>query len=264
MGMRRAVGGWALLLAGVFLVAVGCGAPETADVGVPGDSCPRIVENGGDVIPDPPDGVAACPPGDCNYQSQEGCSDDTTCQPTRVAGTTDLVPSCVPAGTRGTGDTCDATNPCVRGHFCAQGYCRKLCCGQDWSACDEGESCFRSLSLRLDNDVVDSGAWLCFPINTCDVLTSATCDPQGYDCKVVDPRGLEACIPPSPEQLGEPCSSANACARGLTCVGDPGEARCRRLCRAEECGEPSCPEEEGVCVHFNRNPPLVGECTPGF
>jgi hypothetical protein len=261
----RALGASTLLSAGMFVVAVGCGAPEQADVGVGGEECGQIVEDGGDAIPPPPDGEMLCPAGACNYQSQEGCADDMTCQPIRVAGTTTIEPGCVPFGTRGTGDTCDPTNPCERGHFCANGYCRKLCCGQDWSACDDGESCFRSLLLSVDGDAVDSGAWLCFPVDTCDVLTSAACDTQtGFDCKMVDPRGSEACIPRSPEELGEPCSSSNACGRGLTCVGDPGAARCRRLCRAEECGTPACPASEGVCVHFNRDPPGVGECTPGF
>ena len=38
---------------------------------------------------------------------------------------------------------------------------------------------------------------------------------------------------------------------------------CRRLCKAVEGGgEPSCKEGEGVCVHFHRDPPGVGECTP--
>jgi hypothetical protein len=26
-------------------------------------------------------------------------------------------------------------------------------------------------------------------------------------------------------------------------------------------GEPACKEGEGICVHFNRDPPGVGECT---
>jgi hypothetical protein len=259
--MLRALGASTLLAVGVFVATVGCGTPEQADVGK-GESCPRIVENAGDVIPAPPDGASLCPDGPCNYQTQEGCADDMSCLPTRMTGSTTVQPACIAAGTRTRGDTCDPNNPCERGHFCANGYCRKLCCGQDWSACDEGESCFRSLLLQVDGEIVDSGAWLCFPVDTCDVLTSRACDSQGFDCKMVDPRGKEACIPPSGEQLGEPCSSANACARGLTCVGEPGDTRCRRLCRAEECGEPSCPSSEGYCVHFNRNPPLVGECTP--
>jgi len=261
--MLRALGASLVVAALGAFASAACGSAETVKTGTI-VTCPAIIADGGDTIPPPPDGVMLCPSGACNYQSQDGCGADTACQPTQVTGQASVEPGCVPAGSGHSGEPCDADNACDKGFFCANGYCRKLCCGRDWSACDEGESCFRNLLLRVGSEVVDSGAWLCFPVNECDVLTSATCEPQGFDCKMVDPRGKEACLPPSPEQLGEPCSGDGACARGLTCVGDPGEAHCRRLCRAEECGEPACPPEEGLCVHFNRDPPLVGECTPGF
>jgi hypothetical protein len=257
-----------VLASGLTLLgAAGCGSAEQADAGSPG-GCPRIVENAGDVVPDPPDGASLCPAGVCNYQNQEGCAGDTACSPVQVPGEAAVEPGCVRAGTRETGESCDADNPCLAGNFCVNSsegsYCRKMCCGDDWSACGEGQSCFRPLNLLVMGETVPAGVSLCFDIGTCDVLSSATCDVQGYDCKMVDPTGQAACIPRSPEKLGERCSSASACARGLTCVGEPGDTRCRRLCRAEECGEPSCPASEGVCVHFNRDPPFVGECTPGF
>lgn len=237
-----------------------CGAPESADDGSRGKVCGRVVLDGGDAIPDPPDGASLCPAGACNYQTQEGCSDDTTCQPYFTNGGDGFEATCLPAGDRAGGDACDADNPCARGYACAGGTCRKLCCGRDWSACDAGESCFRELQLRIDGEPVATGAWLCFPIDTCNVLDSEACSGGAPDCKIVDPTGNEACIPPSPEQLFEPCSGPSVCARGLTCVG----GFCRRLCAAEQCGEPSCPPSEGACVHFNRNPPGVGECTPGW
>jgi hypothetical protein len=250
-----------------LLAAIGCGGAEQANADRTG-GCPRIVENAGDLVPDPPDGVSLCPAGVCNYQSQEGCGAGTACAPVQVPGEAAVEPGCVRAGTRATGDTCDADNPCEPGNFCVNSnegsYCRKMCCGGDWSACDDGQSCFRPLQLLVMGVTVPAEVSLCFDVGTCDVLSSATCDVQGYDCKMVDPTGQAACIPRSPEKLGEPCSSSAACARGLTCVGEPGDTRCRRLCRAEECGEPACPAAEGICVHFNRDPPFVGECTPGF
>jgi hypothetical protein len=258
--MLRAIRAAALLV--VLGLAASCGEQEGADVGEVG--CGEVVANAGDTIPDPPDGAALCPAGVCNYQTQEGCDSDSGCQPYWTADRLGVEAACLPAGERTPGQTCNDQLRCTRGATCAGGYCRKLCCGQDWSACDAGESCFRSYALALaDGTIEDTGAWLCFPVDTCSVLRTDQCA-QGEDCKMVDPTGSQACVPKSPEQLHEPCSSDGACAAGLTCVGDPGEATCRLLCRAEECGEPACPAAEGTCVHFNRDPDGVGECTPGW
>jgi hypothetical protein len=247
----------------VLVLAASCGTPERADTGN-GDACPAIVENAGDEIPDPPDGASLCPAGECNYQSQTGCAEDEGCQPYWTDDGLAVEATCLPAGDRGAGETCSSALPCQRGYACAAGYCRKLCCGRDWSACDEGESCFRTYALQLTSGTIeDSGAYLCFPVGECSVLRTDQCA-AGLDCKMVDPRGSEACVPKSSEQLHEPCSARGACAAGLTCVGEPGQETCRLLCAAEECGEPACPEAEGTCVHFNRDPEGVGECTPGF
>ena len=38
---------------------------------------------------------------------------------------------------------------------------------------------------------------------------------------------------------------------------------CRRLCKAVAGGaDPFCQSGEGTCVHYNRDPASVGECTP--
>jgi hypothetical protein len=137
-------------------------------------------------------------------------------------------------------------------------------------SCDPGEACYRELLYTIEGDPDDdsddvnipSGAYMCFPTG-CDLFTSDDC-PNNTDCKIIDPTGRTACLPPSPERLGERCTPPSVCGRGLNCVGLPGEERCRKLCRAEECGEPSCDADEGTCVHFNRDPEGVGECTPGW
>jgi hypothetical protein len=101
---------------------------------------------------------------------------------------------------------------------------------------------------------VKSGAMVCMPVGGCDVLATGTC-PSGQACTIVDPTGAVACLPEGKGTVGQDCP----CVAGFLCVADA----CRRLCRAVEGGgEPSCPTMEGRCVHFDRDPPGVGECTP--
>ncbi|HEV8246664.1 MAG TPA: hypothetical protein VGP93_12890 [Polyangiaceae bacterium] len=242
--------------------ALACGSAASSEDPTPGPAeCGRIVEEGGGGIPDPPNGASLCPAGVCNYQSQAGCPSDQACRPSYTADMTGVEPGCQVAGSGKTGDSCSDWSDCAAGYLCALGQCRKLCCGDDWSECDAGESCIRQLELQLGSENVPSGADLCFPVGTCDVLDAAACSDQpGRDCKLVDPTGAEACAPASPEALGEACSGPSVCQRGLTCVGGV----CRRLCRAEACGDPACMPDEGACVHFDRDPAGVGECTPGW
>jgi len=247
------------MLGACSMLAATCGVADSGDSVFDDRACAVVIDDAGDVIQAAPDGASLCPSGACNYQLQAGCTPDQTCQPNYTRDGKGVEPQCLPAGDRLSGEACDGDSPCARGLVCAGGACRKLCCGRDWSACDEGESCFRQLQFVIDDTPVDTGAWLCFPVHTCDVLDSLDC-PLGRDCKVVDPTGNEACVPHSAGLLGEPCGGSELCDRGLSCVG----GACVRLCAAEICGEPACPSQEGSCVHFNRNPPGVGECSPGW
>lgn len=265
--MLRASFARALFSACVVVAAVGCGTADAPNTDRPKKTCGKIVTDGGGGIVMPDDGSEAteCQTNLCNYQSQEGCADDETCVPAVVNDA--IAPACAKAGSNTLGAACSSLTPCERGEACANGYCRQLCCGGDWTVCGEGESCFRTLAYQIGNTVTSTGAWVCYPVGECSVL-----DPKPpachatEDCKLVDSRGSEACIPRSAGELGESCSrtSGRLCGAGLTCVGQPGSETCRRLCRAEECGEPACQEGEGACVHFDRDPPGVGECTPGW
>jgi hypothetical protein len=245
-------------------LAGGCGAGSSTNSNEPEEQCPRFVEDGRDTLPDPPDGPSLCPAANtCNYQSQEGCAADQACRPTLTASNT-IIARCEMAGTRTAGESCTQWTDCAPGYVCPDNHCRKLCCGRDWSdsACDPGESCYSEWFLEVAGEPQPIGAFLCFP-SGCDVFTSDEC-PSTHDCKIIDPKGTTACVPPSPETIGEPCGGSSVCGRGLSCVGPDGDRHCRRLCRAEPCGKPACGEDEGVCVHFNRDPDGVGECTPGF
>jgi hypothetical protein len=251
------------LLASLFAA---CGGSETVDESVPEPGCPRLVEDLSLEVPEPPDGAAACAAGDCNYQTQEGCSDDEACRPQFNATDPEVNPGCEPAGTGEAGDECSGQPDCARGFYCAgevatqPGVCRKLCCGADWSACDEGESCIRSLSVKAGGEVLPAGVDLCFPVNDCDLFDPESCagDPS-RECKIVDPVGNIACAPKSNADLGDDCAPPTVCKQGLNCVGD----KCVKLCAFEECGDPACTTDEGTSVHFARAPADVGECTLG-
>jgi len=263
-------GGFLRRWAAVSLLAVvgqsGCGSADAGDIPTLKKVCPKVVLDGGGGIVMPADGSLApeCEPGACNFQTQAGCATDQSCLPAVMDNA--IITGCFDIGKSDLGDVCNSDAPCAKGEACAAGYCRKLCCAGDWTACDGQESCYRDFEYQLGTEPTPTGAWVCYPVGTCSVLDSKACDAAGQDCKMVDSRGSEACMPKSPGELGEPCGAATGrlCGRGLGCIGEPGAETCRRLCRAEECGEPSCPTEEGTCVHFDRDPAGVGECTPGW
>ncbi len=244
------------------LLALACNGSspdQPAEAGAGSDAPMTVILDGGGVIPDPPNGESACPAGACNYQTQSGCADPTpACRPNPVGA--GLTPGCWSAGTAVSGEPCPGGWPdCVRGTICVLGACRTLCCGGDWSACPSGESCIRQLDVPVADAAVSSGADLCFPVGTCDVLDPASCTEPGRACQIVDPTGSVACAPAGSGDVGAECGTAAPCSAGQSCVG----GACRRLCRAVAGGgEPSCPASEGICVHFNRDPTGVGECTP--
>ncbi len=254
MRARKPIGSLVLCL--VVGLAGGCGTSESTTEDA--TSCPKLVLDTLHGIDDPPDGAAACGAGDCNYQTQDGCVDGQACRPQFNATDVEVHPGCEDAGTAAAGEACMGQSDCARGTYCAAGVCRKLCCGADWTGCDAGESCIRNLDVRAGGEVISAEAGLCFPVNNCDPLDSSSCaDEPGRECKIVDPTGAVACAPRSTAKLGESCAPPTVCQQGATCVGE----LCIKLCRFEECGEPSCSEAEGTCVRFLRDPEGVGECT---
>jgi hypothetical protein len=250
-------------------LGVGCGTSTSVDN--PSSSSfdagcadPQIVLDGGRTVDPPEAGAPECPSGVCNYQAQTGCTANQACRPQFTATSPSVTPGCEAAGTGKSGAACAAGSDCAAGYFCAEKVCRKQCCGGDWSACDAGESCFRQLQVKAGGVLTDSGMDLCFPVGNCDLFDPKSCA-AGLACSIVDPTGAFACIPASAVQPGEVCS-AGACAPGSYCVesdkaGEP--SRCRALCRAEACGEPTCATGQGTCIHYERDPAGVGECTPG-
>src|SRR5262249_46924024 len=155
------------------------------------------------------------------------------------------------------GSACQQTTDCAAGYFCLakiDDTCHKLCCGGDWTGCPSAnEHCITSLVFGDGmGGTIQTGAMLCYPVNNCDALSPQSCGKPGTACELVDTTGATACVPEGPGGAGAPCP----CQGGFTCVGGV----CRRLCKAVEGGgAPYCQAGEGVCVHFNRDPPGVGE-----
>jgi hypothetical protein len=253
------------LLGGASVSAAGCSDDEPdSETSNPVDGGPEgyVVRDGGGEPAQPMEGASLCPAGDCNYQTGEGC---TAAAPSCVAALDPMgqaAPICVaPVGSGQSGDACDAHEDCAAGYMCTEQQCHKLCCGGDWSACpSEGEHCIQRLSLGDGNGgAVETGAMLCYPVNTCDALDPGSCTTEGTSCQIVDPSGATACFPEGSGGDGEACP----CKGGFLCADLGDEKRCRQLCKAVEGGgEPFCKEGE-ACVHYNsKHPADVGECVP--
>ncbi|MBN1612531.1 MAG: hypothetical protein JW940_38225 [Polyangiaceae bacterium] len=215
--------------------------------------------------PEPPGGPDSCPSGPCNYQSQTGCSEEQSCQPALdEAG--NVQPVCQTVGAKHRGESCEM-GECARGLFCAGGTCRTVCCGGDWSVCADGETCRGSLFVHNVDSGVDLpvGAGACLPNSDCDVFEDDCAD--GLSCQIVDNRGSLACAKSGDGTFGDECGPDNPCSAGFLCTesqcGSQECRSCRRLCRATPAGaSPGCPEAEGVCVHYARDPESIGECVP--
>jgi hypothetical protein len=253
-----------------WLAGLGCtsGATKapgvtTYTVGDPPSSTPIL--DAGDEPAVPPNGAASCPPGVCNYQTQSGCVFSEAAPPACLPLTTSegtAVPVCVRAGTALEGEECVHWDDCAAGLACAgrdKRICRRMCCGGDWSACRPDERCTGPFWVNAGSTPVPSGASVCMPAQQCDVLTGSPC-PAGNVCQIVDPTGATACVEAPPQGLGgRPADPCPPCQTGFACIGQG----CARLCGLAEAG-PFCPPEEGRCVHWNRDPEGVGECTPVF
>ena len=223
-----------------------------------------IILDAGPLTPVAPDGAAFCNTG-CNYQTQVGCDVGLMCHPA-MDSEQEVTATCQPAGTLAAGEACTWLG-CQPGYICAaDGRCRHMCCGGDWSVCEANESCTGAVELlTLGSSVaVSAGVGVCELTDDCDVFDESSC-PTGQSCYIIDSRGGLGCLPTGSSDALELCSATELCKAGLTCVASQnGVGTCSRLCRAVAGGgAPECPPTEGMtCAHYASNPPGVGECVP--
>jgi len=259
--------------------AVACGGAPTYTP-PPKEPCPALAIQM-DPVAQPPHGADLCPAGPCNYQTQVGCAAGEVCAPHVDTTKGVVVPHCRPAGAVQKNGACDNSSPdrtkqCDIGLECVEGKCRTMCCGFDWSACDEGESCIVPTEMTVMGPglpdagaLTETGQDVCFPVGGCDPLKPDSCPPGGKsgnearECRIADKLGRVACLLPKPLKEGDPCSGDNQCGGGLICAGSPTMV-CSKLCPWNQCVATTCTAEKGTCVHFTRDPPNVGECTPNF
>jgi hypothetical protein len=242
----------------VAIANVACGGSTGAQPGGAGSGGGSAAPlDAGDTPPTPPNGALLCPAGECNYQTNAGCGAAASCVPDPLLDAA-VVPRCSAAGTTPFGGSCASWTECAEGAVCVAGACRKLCCGKDWTGCPSGEHCVSKLDLLTPKDAAAwSGAYVCLPTTGCDALAAGACT-SGQACQIIDPTGATDCI-------AGPASGSGAGLAGLACPCQTGfvcvSQACRRLCRTAG-GEPSCPADEGRCVHLRTDPSGVGECVP--
>ena len=149
MAMRAWLWGWGVGLGcAIAASAMSCGGGSSGETTLSGgsgggDGGVQVILDGGGVVAKPPDGEKACPQGACNFQSNQGCTGATSCEP--ALGPTGVVtPSCEPAGAGKSGDQCAQPSDCAPGYFCVGKTCHKLCCGGEI-----GRASCRERVLRL-------------------------------------------------------------------------------------------------------------------
>ena len=254
--------------------AAACGSGDTSSASPPPGHCTIYYGLAGNPETSAEGGAAParCATSPCGYQSQSGCPADGTCFPHFDDKTNTVAPACGEVGTVRAGQACDDKSLCARGLLCVEGRCAKPCCDGDSSVCAADERCVRE--VKASNGEFVPGLGTCATINDCDPLSTAACgsDPAWPVCRIIDHVGTVACSRAGERDLGDDCDSAHPCGAGQHCAGNESSAvaatiqtKCVRLCKFGSCGaEPACGKDEGVCVHFDRDPDGVGECTPDW
>jgi hypothetical protein len=212
--------------------------------------------------------------GECDLVAQN-CSAGNECVPMQTDG--GIVAACVPAksGSLPAGAKCAKDDSCVAGTFCQAGRCSPYCCGMDDSVC--GSSIPEGFA-GICNLVVTSGAGgtelgrVCTYSEACKPFKIAPCPPTDV-CLVQDMQGTAKCVVANGMKTeGQPCSSANACADGLYCIGSgDGGSTCMWACYKgggpydagianAPPGQGGCPNGKSCSVNVTGFPTWMGVC----
>jgi hypothetical protein len=159
---------------------------------------------------------------------------EPACHVQRANNDAGVQPVCTPSGANGDGMSCGAPSDCAPGYECVgEGKCQPYCCAGE---CDHSDQ-FCDIQPVVDDPLLSVP--VCMAIHSCGLLDigGGSC-PANETCAVVRDTGATSCVAIGPKQAGDECNTAN-CARGLTCLGPPGQKSCYILChtgqRAAEC-----------------------------
>jgi hypothetical protein len=161
------------------------------------------------------------------------------CRVTTVNGETST--HCKAADPRGVdGTACAQSSDCAPGFDCVEGdkgaICRRYCCS---GSCESqmsrnGGSTFCDVGkvASLDPHMIP----VCMPVKACKLLQAADCGDK-ETCAIVTDDGVTSCVPRGDAKVGDPCDETH-CDANLTCLGNPGDRHCYKLCRVDgnDCG----------------------------
>jgi hypothetical protein len=173
--------------------------------------------------------------GDCaNGAATTGAGSPLACRVQPNRDDAGVAPVCVPSGTAVDGMPCNAPADCAAGYECTSDRrCRAYCC--DGSCGNQDAFCDIQTTVAYPLLKVP----VCMPITSCGLLDSegGSC-PATQTCALVPETGETTCVAVGPRQAGDECNTDH-CARGLVCLGRPGEKTCYTLChtmaRVNEC-----------------------------
>ncbi len=227
--------------------AFGTGAPTASDASTAksdvfrGNPLCRVPTMGGCV----PDDPYACSPaisdgGDASAPPVGACrvsiSDASLLEPECSGQTTS------PNGIDGA--KCTSGGDCASGFDCVESdngsFCRQYCClGTCGGAAASGSATFCDVQTLVATRTI---APVCMPLKPCKLLTDGQCA-STETCAVVNENGDTGCVARGLQQVGQACDDKH-CDVGLTCLGQPGNRKCQRLCRVG--GDPICAPQ--TCV----------------
>ncbi len=225
----------------VAMVLVGCMPGQTSTAGND---------------PDAGSGDARWESSNCDPVLQTGCQSGEKCGALVQSANPRLVTtSCVPAGTRLEGESCErgpegdqGYDDCAPGLSCLDSVCATICSRDPEDSCrNASEASGAGSYCTVFADLFDESTGLCVP--GCDPADDNACD-EGYGCYMDAERGVAACalVPPAASDLAQnsdcygPASGhcyLNGCSAGHTPLlsnktSDADASLCARYCTPEQ------------------------------
>lgn len=147
-----------------------------------------------------------------------------------------IAPECTldETGEGADGAQCETSADCAPGFDCVVGekvtVCRHYCCAGtcEGRPSQSGGATFCDVQRLVD---VNTKAPVCMPLKACQLLATGKCA-ANESCAVVTADGETGCVTVVEQQVGDSCD-ADHCAADLTCLGQPGNRKCYKLCKVD-------------------------------